>query len=97
MITQLRIYTINRDSMDEWVKEWQDKIKPLRLKLGFAIPDAWTDMKNNRFYWIMQYDGKEDWNRLDAAFHESEERRSMQPNPARHIARMEEYFIDKVA
>jgi len=96
MVIQLRIYTINRGSLKEWVSEWNKKIKPLRIKLGFEILGAWTIIENNQFCWILKYDGKEDWEKLDAAFHDSKERRSMKPNPGRHIARAEHYFLNSV-
>ena len=44
----------------------------------------WTE-KNDR-----------DWERLDSAYHGSEDRQAMDPDPARNIARMEHYFIEKV-
>ncbi len=53
MAIQLRIYTINRGCLKEWVSEWQEKIKPLRLRLGFEISGAWTNEESNQFYWIL--------------------------------------------
>ena len=96
MKMQLRTYTINRGCLDDWVAEWEEKIKPLRLKLGFSIAGAWIVAETNHFVWILRYDGKEDWETLDKVFHQSEERRAMQPDPARHIARMEHYFLTPV-
>ncbi|MCU7862914.1 MAG: NIPSNAP family protein [Candidatus Thiodiazotropha sp. (ex Lucinoma borealis)] len=96
MAIQMRIYTINRGYLKDWVSEWQENIKPLRLRLGFEILGAWTNEENNQFYWILKYEGKENWDKLDAAFHESEERRKMQPNPARHIAKTEQFFLNSV-
>ena len=96
MLVQLRVYTINRGALDEWVKEWREKVKPLRLKLGFEILGAWTVAETNQFLWVLSYDGTESWDTLDRAYHQSEERRAMVPNPARYIARMEHYFIHPV-
>jgi hypothetical protein len=96
MPLQLRIYTINRGQLNTFVTEWRQTIKPLREKLGFEIPDAWTIPSANQFIWLMKYDGPDPWDELDLAFHNSEERRAMTPNPARNIARMEEYFIEPV-
>lgn len=96
MAIQLRIYTINRGSLDAWVSEWREKIRPLRIELGFSILGAWTIEENNQFCWILQHEDDEAWDRLDAAFHASEERRAMRPDPARHIARAEHYFMNQV-
>ncbi len=96
MLVQLRIYTINRGALNEWVEEWQEQIKPLRLKLGFEILGAWTVAETNQFVWIISYDGPESWDTLDQAYHQSEERRAMVPDPARNIARMEHFFMNPI-
>ena len=97
MPTQLRIYSINRGALQEFAAEWEKTIKPLRLKLGFSIDGAWTVEATNQFVWIMCYDGPESWETLDQAYFQSPERHAMDPDPARHIARMEHYFIKPVS
>ena len=94
MPTQLRTYTINHGALYDFAKEWANTIKPLRERLGFKIQAAWTVPETNQFIWLLSYDGPETWETLDAAYHTSDERRNMQPNPARHIARMEEVFLE---
>ncbi len=96
MAVQIRIYTINRGELHSFVAEWQEKIKPLRLKVGFQIPGAWEIEATNQFIWLMSYDGPDEWESRDRAYFESDERRAMQPDPARHIARIEQYFVDPV-
>ena len=93
MTLQMRIYTINRGALDAWVTEWREKIKPLRLSLGFTIPGAWTIEATNQFVWLLGYDGPEPWDKLDNAFHHSRQRREMVPDPARHIARIEQHYL----
>ncbi|MCB1859242.1 MAG: NIPSNAP family protein [Gammaproteobacteria bacterium] len=97
MITQLRIYTINRGALNQWVEEWEAQIKPLRIQLGFQILGAWTIEETNQFVWILGYAGPASWDALDQAFHESPERQAMSPNPARHIARIEHHFLTPVS
>ena len=96
MRIQLRIYTINRGALDVFATEWEEMIKPLRLKLGFTIPGAWKLEATNQFVWLMGYDGPGSWDDLDRAYFQSNERAAMAPDPARNIARMEEYFLDPV-
>jgi hypothetical protein len=96
MSAQLRIYTINRGALDEFVVEWRTKLKPLRMKLGYKISGAWTVKATNQFLWLLSYDGQEDWDTLDQAYFRSDERLAMQPDPARHIARVEQYFVEAV-
>ena len=96
MITQLRIYTINRGALHQFAQEWNEHIRPLREKLGFKILGAWTIESTNQFVWILGYDGSASWEDRDHAYFNSDERQAMDPNPARNIARMEEYFIAAV-
>lgn len=94
MPTQLRTYTINRGALDTFSREWQLTIKPLREQLGFKVEAAWTVPKTNQFIWLLSYNGPESWAARDAAYHTSDKRKKMVPDPARHIARTEEVFLE---
>ena len=96
MPLQMRTYTINRGALHDFAQEWAQTIKPLREKIGFDIPAAWTVAETNQFIWLMHHSSPETWDSLDQAFHQHPERRAMNPNPARHIARMENHFIETV-
>jgi len=95
-VTQLRTYTINRGALQAFAEEWQTTIKPLREKLGFRVPAAWTVKATNQFVWLLSLEDSSTWDALERAYHDSDERREMQPDPARHIARMENYFVEPV-
>jgi hypothetical protein len=69
------------------------KIRPLRVKVGFQVLGAWTIEATNQFVWLLAYTGPETWEARDQAYYQSEERRAMVPDPARHIARIEHYFV----
>ena len=97
MMTQLRIYTINRGALQEFASEWQAQVRPLRMKLGFQVLGAWTVEATNQFVWLLAYDGPQAWEAMDRAYYQSPERRAMVPDPARHIARSEQYFVKSVA
>ncbi|MBF6593434.1 MAG: NIPSNAP family protein [Thermaceae bacterium] len=96
MKTQLRIYTINKGQLEQFALEWSQKLKPLREKIGFRVLGAWTVADTNQFVWIMALDDAQHWERLDAAYFASQERKTMQPDPGRLIARMENHFVDVV-
>ena len=96
MREQVRIYTINKGGLQQFVAEWNEKIRPLREKLGFRILSAWTLEATNQFIWVQRYEGEKTWEEQDQAYFASEERRTMDPDPARLIARMEQYFADPV-
>lgn len=93
MPKQLRIYTINKHQLETFAEEWQRQLKPLRESLGFSIPSAYLNKETNQFIWILSYNGNQNWNELDQRYHQSNERKTMQPDPARNIARVEKWFI----
>jgi hypothetical protein len=96
MATQLRIYTINQGQLHQFAQEWQEKIRPLRVELGFQIGGAWLLEETNQFAWLLTYDGAESWKSRDVAYYASPKRQEMDPDPARLIARVEEYFAEDI-
>ncbi len=96
MASQLRIYTINRGKMDEFVKAWLAGVYPLRLRLGYTIPSAWVIKERNEFVWILSYDGPQDWQARESAYYGSPERAALNPDPAQFIAQAEHWFLSPV-
>lgn len=96
MQEQLRIYTIKPGEMGNWIAEWRQSIAPLRRAQGFEVVDAWTVEGEDRFIWILRYDGPRSWKDADTAYYASPERKAMQPDPARHIAKAEQLMIRSV-
>jgi hypothetical protein len=95
-ISQMRTYTINRGEMDTWVDFWKTKVLPIRLKLGFTVDGAWVIPDENKFVWILSYDGPEDWEAKTATYFESPERAALKPSPSEFIANIQAYFINAV-
>jgi hypothetical protein len=93
MHDQLRIYTIKPGELEDWIDEWRRLIAPLRRRYGFEIMGAWSEKQENRFIWLLRYVGSETWEKADAAYYASPERKVMQPDPARHIAKAEHWKI----
>ena len=96
MLEQVRIYTINKGSLLQFAEEWNAKIRPLRERLGFKIVGAWTLEASNQFVWVQRYEGDKSWEEQDRAYFASDERKAMNPDPARLIARNEQYFAETV-
>ena len=94
--SQLRIYTIDRGMMQTWLKEWRKSVYPLRLKYGFKIEGAWVIEQENKFVWILTYNGSDTWESKDNAYYDSSDRKGIDPNPARHIVQAETKFISSV-
>lgn len=95
--TQLRIYTINRGRLDDFVAAWQRGIYPLRQRLGFRIDGAWAIRDRNEFVWILSLEGtEEEWRARDAAYYASPERVALDPDPAQWIAQVNQWFVEPV-
>ncbi len=95
-ILQMRTYTLKPGVMSQWTAIWRDQIKPLRERLGFVVPAAWTVPEKNQFVWLMQYAGPKDWATLDAVFHNSPERAALSPDPAEMIVEIATCFLEPV-
>jgi hypothetical protein len=80
---QLREYRIAPGAMDEFVREWHDQVRPLRLRFGFSIAGPWVGEDGETFAWILGHDG--DFEAADAAYYGSAERAALDPDPARHV------------
>lgn len=96
MTTQLRIYTINKGKLRQFAQEWRENVYSLRLDFGYRIDGAWLVEENNQFVWQVSYAGPESWTSMEEAYYKSAARKAMEPNPARLIARAEEYFVESV-
>lgn len=58
MISQIRIYTINKGEMDNFIKHFKDDIVPLHEKIGVPIVGSWVNRPQNEFIWVRTYKDK---------------------------------------
>lgn len=94
---QLREYRVKPGEMDEWVQEWREKIYPLRIKYGFRVIGAWVDDKENRFVWILGFDTLESsFADAEKRYFDSPERKTISPDPIRHLASTSQTMIRSV-
>ena len=96
MVSQLRMYTINKGRMEDFVQAWTAGVYPLRLKQGYRIERADVIEETNQFVWILSYDGLDDWDAKEAAYYSSPDRALIDPDPRQYIARGEKWFIKSV-
>ena len=92
-VSQLRMYTIQEGRMDEWLEGWSKGVLPLRRKFGFRVDGAWVVRGENKFVWILTYDGPEGFEARDAAYYASTDRSSLDPDPAPLIEKAETSFM----
>ncbi len=88
---QLRMYEVRAGSLGEFVREWQQSVRPLRLRFGFSVVGPWVVEDEDRFVWILGHDG--DFEAADAAYYASAERAALDPDPARHVAEATTWFM----
>ena len=59
MITQVRIYTINRGMMDSWIQVFNEKIVPTSAQFGVRVVGAWVNRPQNEFIWVRTFETEE--------------------------------------
>ena len=95
MYAELRVYTVKPGAMDAWVREWLEHVVPLRRELGFSIPAAWIVEEEDRFVWLLEYDG-DDFEAANGAYYDAPQRRAIDPEPTRHLEHTEHWPLRPV-
>jgi hypothetical protein len=86
MTTQIRVYRLQPGALEEFEREWREKVVPLRRQFGFEVVGAWASADGETFVWIIRHDGDfTDFTAADRAYYLSPERAALDPDPARHI------------
>jgi hypothetical protein len=94
---QLREYDVKPGELSAFIEEWRAKIVPLRKQFGFKVIGAWSSQKDNKFVWVLGWDGPSgSFKEADAKYAESPARKSVDPNPARHLAHIRELIMAPV-
>ena len=57
---QLRIYTINKGHMDEWLDLFHTHLVDRVHEAGMKISSSWVNVEKSQFIWIRTYDSLED-------------------------------------
>lgn len=93
---QLRRYLVQPTEMDTWIEEWSREVIPLRERFGFSVEGAWVQRDENRFVWILSYDGPEGFEAANDRYYASPARLALQPDPARHLVEQETMVMESV-
>ena len=92
MVTQVRIYTVNRGMLDSWVKHFNENIVPTSAKYGVRVLGAWVNRPQNEFIWIRAFEDDETLKKYEA----SPERAAYLPTNREHLAKTEFRNVEEV-
>ena len=96
MVSQLRIYTVNRGMMDSWLKVFQEQIVPIHQKYGMPVERAWVNSDRTEFIWIRSFTSKDAIPEKEAEYFASPERKALGDLPTSHIAKIQVRVIESV-
>ncbi|MGB2534702.1 MAG: hypothetical protein ACPID2_05990 [Candidatus Puniceispirillum sp.] len=68
----LRIYTINKGQMDDWLDLFHNKLVPVLNEAGFSVPSSWVNDLGTQFIWIRSCEKLEDIPKLEEKFYGSD-------------------------
>jgi hypothetical protein len=85
MVTQVRIYTINRNMLDSWITLFNEKIVPTSAKFGIEVIGAWANRPQNEFIWVRTFESEEKLK----VYESSPERAAYTGQTGPHIAKIE--------
>ena len=96
MVSQLRIYTINRGMMDSWLKVFEEHLRPLHAKIGIPVQHTWVNAARTEFIWMRGFNSAEEIPEKEAAYFASPERKAIGDMPQTHIAKIEVRVVEAV-
>ena len=94
MVSQLRIYTINKGMMDSWIKLFHEQIKPNHEKYGIPIEATWVNTDRTEFIWVRSIADVDHIEAKEKENYSSPERLAMQDQPQSHIAKTEVRIVE---
>ena len=55
MLSQIRIYTINKGQMEAFLKHFKEEVVVVHEKIGLPIIGTWVNRPQNEFIWVRTY------------------------------------------
>ncbi|MGD6749738.1 hypothetical protein [Streptomyces sp. BH105] len=78
---QLRRYQLTPETLDAFIRWWQDDLVPVRRAYGFDIPSAYVVRETAELIWLVAYPGDE------ARFTEAERKYNAWPDRVASMSR----------
>jgi quinol monooxygenase YgiN len=85
IVTQVRIYTVNRGMLDSWIKVFNEKVVPTSAKYGVRVIGAWVNRPQNEFIWVRTFASDE----VLKVYETSPERAAYTGETSPHLAKIE--------
>lgn len=85
MVTQVRIYTINKGMLDSWIDLFNTRIVPTSAQYGVQVIGAWVNRPQNEFIWVRTFASDD----VLKTYENSAERAAYSPLTGSHIAKTE--------
>jgi hypothetical protein len=85
MVTQVRVYTINKGMLDSWIDLFNTRIVPTSAQYGVKVLGAWVNRPQNEFIWVRTFATDDTLKTYEA----SPERADDSPLTSSHIAKIE--------
>ncbi len=96
MATQLRIYRLDPDRVDEFVTLWREQILPARRAAGFRVQGAWVSRDEAGFAWVVSHTGPGTFEEANQAYYDSEARRAIRPAPDEFIVEADTVMVERL-
>jgi hypothetical protein len=87
--SQLRIYTLDPATADEFVSRFHEVLVPLRNAHGFSLDGAWLAEDKTRFTWVTSHDCPEGWDVAEKTYYADPRRINIGWDPRDYISVMD--------
>jgi hypothetical protein len=97
VLSQLRIYDIKPDLLDEWLAFFHDKVAPMHSKYALPVHAAWVDRERSQFAWVRTFAGEGTVEEQEKRYYQSPERQAViGDEPKRFIEKMHVRVVEQV-